>query len=211
MAIIDISLPIFAGMPVYPGTHETGIETVASPTGTSVVSVMTLTSHAGTHIDAPIHSLPGTGGIDSYALEKFYGPCRVLDVSKSVGQVSKDDLLDFEIKAGERILLKTSNSSRGFKEFYNDYVFLGSDAAEYFVEVGVALVGIDSLSIKQRGSVDQTPHTALLGNGIAIIEGLDLSNVKLESYTLLAMPLNVGAIDGSPIRAVLIEEVVSDD
>lgn len=204
--IIDISLPIRVGMPIYPGTAETQIETVASPTGTSVVSVITLTSHAGTHIDAPIHSIPDTGGIDSYTLETFYGPCRVLDVRSSQGQVSKADIIKFDIQAGDRILLKTSNSDRGFDSFYNDYVFLGSDAAEYFVELGVVLVGIDSLSIKQRGSPDQTPHTALLSNGIAIIEGLDLSKSTDEKYTLCALPLSVGPIDGSPIRAALIKE-----
>lgn len=204
--IIDISLPIREGMPVYPGTAETRIETVASPTSTSVLSVLTLTSHAGTHIDAPIHSVPGSDGIDGYKLGTFYGPCRVLDVRSIQGQVSKADIVKFDVQAGDRILLKTSNSERGFDSFYDDYVFLGSDAAEYFVELGVVLVGIDSLSIKQRGSPDQTPHTALLSNGIAIIEGLDLSKPTEEKYILSALPLSVGAIDGSPIRAVLIKE-----
>ena len=204
--VLDISLPIFEGMPVYPGTADTVIETVNSPSGSSVLSVITFTSHAGTHIDAPIHSVPGTGGIETYALETFYGPCRVLDVQSSQGQVSKSDLETFNIAKGERILLKTSNSARGFDKFYEDYIFLGSDAAEYLVEIGVVLVGIDALSIKQRGSPDQTPHTALLSNGIAIIEGLDLSKADQERYTLSAMPLSLGALDGSPIRAVLIQE-----
>ncbi len=205
MKIIDISLPIFEGMTVYPGTEPTKIETVASPTGTSVVSVIKLTSHAGTHIDSPIHSLPNTGGIDSYDLSTFYGPCRVLDVSAAKEQIRLTDIEKYDIQKGERILFKTSNSSRGMDEFYDDYVFLGSDAAEFLADVGVVIVGIDGLSIKQRGSSDHTPHTALLGKGIAIIEGLDLKKADEGEYTLSAFPLNVGPIDGSPIRAVLIK------
>lgn len=206
MKIIDISLPIYEGMTVYPGTEPTTIQTVGSPTGTSVVSVIKLTSHAGTHIDSPIHSLPDTGGIDSFDLETFYGPCRVLDVSGAEGQISLSDIQKYNIQKGDRILFKTSNSERGLQEFYDDYVFLGSDAANHLAEVGASLVGIDSLSIKQRGSSDHTPHTALLGNGIAIIEGLDLKNVSEGEYTLAAFPLKVGSIDGSPIRAVLIQD-----
>lgn len=205
MKIIDISLPIYEGMTVYPGTEPTRVNTVASPSGTSVVSVITLTSHAGTHIDAPIHSIPNTKGIDGFDLGTFYGPCRVLDVSDAKTQISLKDITKFDIKSEERILFKTSNSSRGFKEFYDDYVFLGSDAAEFLANQGVVLVGIDSLSIKQRGSPDHTPHTALLSQGIAIIEGLQLKHVAEGSYTLSAFPLNVGDIDGSPIRAVLIK------
>ena len=106
MKIIDISLPIFEGMTVYPGTEPTTIETVASPTGTSVVSVLKLTSHAGTHIDSPIHSIPGTGGIDSYDLSTFYGPCRVLDVTAAKEQISFKDIEKFNIQPGERILFK---------------------------------------------------------------------------------------------------------
>lgn len=206
MKIIDISLPISEGMIVYPGTEPTSIKKVPSPTGTSVVSNIGLTSHTGTHIDAPVHSLPETGGIDSFELSAFYGPCRVLDLSSSDQQIRLSDIEKYNIQSGERILFKTSNSARRETAFYDDYVFLGSDTAEFLAEVGVVLVGIDSLSIKQRGSSDHTPHTALLGQGIAIIEGLDLSLAEEGQYTLSAFPLKVGPIDGSPCRAVLITD-----
>ena len=90
--IIDISLPISESMPVYPGTANTHIDTVKSQSG-NVLSVISLTSHAGTHIDAPIHSVSGAPAINEIPLDIFYGKCRVLDVSNSSIQITKSDLM----------------------------------------------------------------------------------------------------------------------
>lgn len=186
--ILDISLPIHEGMPVYPGTAETTIKQVKSGSGSSVLSEITMTSHAGTHIDAPSHSVEGGHPIDGFALSVFYGPCRVLDMTASRGAVTKADLAPANIQKGERVLLKTSNSARGFAKFYPDYVYLASDAAGYLAEIGVSLVGIDALSVKQRGAPDNSPHTLLLEQNIAIVEGLDLSKATPGDYTLSALP-----------------------
>jgi arylformamidase len=205
--IIDISLPITAGMPVYPGMAETKITRVESTSGTSVSSEISFTSHTGTHIDAPNHVSGGNNqAINDLALDKFYGSCRVLNVTACDGSVKVDALEPHNIQAGERILLKTKNSLRGFDVFYDDYVYLDGEAAEYLTTVGVTVVGIDALSIKQRGSSDTRPHTALLSQGIPIIEGLNLANAEQGSYTLAAFPLAFQGIDGSPIRAVLITD-----
>ena len=202
--IVDISLPIFEGMPVYPGTAETAIKAVKSGSGSSVLSEITMTSHAGTHIDAPSHSVAGGHPIDGFELSVFYGPCRVLDMTASVGAITRADLAPANIQKGERVLLKTSNSARGFTEFYPDYVYLASDAAAYLAGVGVALVGIDALSVKQRGAPDNSPQTLLLEHNIAIVEGLDLSKAAAGDYMLSALPLKFTGIDGSPTRAVLL-------
>jgi arylformamidase len=110
-----------------------------------------------------------------------------------------------KIQTGERILLKTKNSIRGFKEFYNDYIYLDGNSADYLAELKVLLVGIDSLSIKKRGGADHRPHTSLLSKNIPIIEGLDLSSVAEGEYELFCLPLNFTDIEGGPARAVLIE------
>lgn len=205
--IIDISLPITAGMPVYPGMAETQITRVESSSGTSVSSEISLTSHTGTHIDAPNHvSGGGDQAINELALNTFYGPCRVLDATTSEVSIKLEALELHNIQAGERILFKTKNSLRGFDMFYDDYIYLDGDAAEYLAAVGVALVGIDALSIKQRGSSDTRPHTALLSKNIPIIEGLNLTTVEAGKYTLIAFPLALVGIDGSPTRAVLIKD-----
>jgi arylformamidase len=158
----------------------------------------------------------GAPALDKIPLEHFVGPCRVLDFSEREGEsVTREMLEEKNIsaqggsalggKTEERILLKTRNSLRGFKEFYDDYVFLDGDAAEYLAGLGVILVGIDSLSIKKRGGADQRPHTALLSKNIPIIEGLDLSSIDEGEYELVCLPLNFTDIDGAPARAVLFE------
>ncbi len=203
MKIIDISLPIYEGMPVYPGTGEVKVEQGKSQTGTSVLSRLELSSHTGTHIDAPAHTVPGADTLGQVDLETFYGPARVLDMASSKEAVTTDDLQAKGVMAGERILLKTSNSDRGFKEWYDDYVYLAPDAAEYLAQLGVRLVGIDSLGIKKRGEQDNTSHTALQSRQIPILEGLNLKGVKEGEYTLAAFPIAL-QFDGAPARAVLI-------
>lgn len=201
--IIDISLPISANMPTYPGTAPTQIREVRSGSGTSVLSEISLTSHAGTHIDAPSHSVPDTKSIDALPLDHFYGPCRVLDMTQCKSSISEADLRVHDIQKNERVLFKTSNSLRDFDTFFDDYIYLETQAAHYLSDLGVALVGIDSLSIKQRGVPDNTAHTALLSKDIPILEGIRLASVEPGRYTLVAFPLAFRGIDGSPVRAIL--------
>ncbi len=200
--IIDISLSLFPGSITYPNNPEVRLETL--PTQSNVITKITFGSHSGTHIDAPSHAKIEDGvTIDGLTLEIFYGKARVLDLTNVASQIKSSDLEPFHIESGERILLKTSNSLRGFEKFFNDFVSLSSGGAEYLASTGVLLVGIDSLSIKQRGNPDNSPHTKLLSKGIPIIEGLDLSNVDEGQYTLIAFPLKFIGIDGAPARAVL--------
>jgi arylformamidase len=203
MSLIDISLSIFEGMPVYPGTAETRVKSVKSGSGTSVLSELQLTSHTGTHIDAPSHTDPAGKNLDQLDLQVFYGPARVLDMSSVDEAIKVHNLEEKGVMHGERILFKTKNSSRPDETFFDDYIYLMPDAAEYLAQLGVKLVGIDALSIKKRGEKDNTSHTALLSRDIPILEGLKLAGVAEGEYTLCAFPLALQA-DGAPVRAVLI-------
>ncbi len=203
MRIFDISLPLGEQTITYPGNTKLSIKAFKSPSG-NMLSEITMSSHTGTHIDAPSHVLEGGLTIDQLDLSTFTGSCRVLDLSNSQVSISIKDLAEKNIQEAERVLLKTSNSKRGFQTFYDDYVYLSSEAANYLAKMRVKLVGIDFLSIKQRGSEDNRPHTELLSQNIPIIEGLNLEEVEDGEYELLALPLAFGGIDGSPTRAVLI-------
>lgn len=203
MEIIDISLPIYEGMSVYPGTAPTRIKPVKSGSGTSRLSELHLTSHSGTHIDAPVHAIEGAKSINQIKLDRFYGKCRVLSFAATKKSVTAADLAAKNIQPRERILLKTSNSIRGFNKFYDDYVYLAADGAELLAERDVLLVGIDALSVKKRGEKDNTSHTVLLAKDIPILEGLDLSRAEEGEYLLVSLPLAFQG-DGSPVRAVLI-------
>ncbi|MBI2476107.1 MAG: cyclase family protein [Candidatus Taylorbacteria bacterium] len=208
MKIFDVSLPLNDKTVIYPG--NVGLEISAHhemPEYATHLSKITMGSHTGTHVDAPRHALPTGASLDKIPLETFVGPCRVLDFTKSVGSVSVEDLKREKVKKTERILVKTQNSLRGFTTFYDDYVFLSGDAADYLAELGVALFGIDYFSVKQRGSKDQRPHTSLLSKNIPIIEGLDLSQVPAGSYTLVCLPLKFTGIEGAPARVVLINAI----
>ena len=207
MKIIDISIPLNNQTIVYPGNVPVSVTLHQSmPESSSASSSITFGSHTGTHIDAPAHAISGALTLDKIPLKNFIGLCRVLDFSKeSTESVTKEMLTAKNIKTGERILLKTRNSIRGFKEFYDDYVYLDGDAAEYLAGLESLLVGIDSLSVKKRGGKDHRPHTSLLYKNIPIVEGLNLIDVNEGEYELICLPLSFTDIDGSPARAILIK------
>lgn len=202
--IIDISIPLNTKTIAYPGNPEIQIESQKSSTGQTTISKISFGSHSGTHIDAPAHVFEPTT-IDQIPLDVFMGPARVLDMTGANNKIKIDDLEKKEIKKGERVLLRTKNSDRGFETFYEDFVYLDSDAAKLLADLGVILVGIDSLSIKQKGSEDNRPHTELLNKNIPIIEGLNLKDVAEGEYKLICLPLAFTGIDGAPARAILIK------
>ena len=203
MHIIDISLPIHPNMPIYPGNQPTTFETTIKPSG-SQLTTMTFDSHAGTHIDAPAHA-GLEGSTEIFALETFYGPARVILI-EDTPLIEKHHLADRDIKAGERILLKTDNSARGHDTFHDSWTALSSEAAEYLASKKVALVGIDWFGIKQKDAPDNGAHTELLSKHIPILEGITLKDVQPGVYTLAALPVAYIGIDGAQARAVLIHQ-----
>ena len=210
--IIDISLPLYQGMITYPGNPELKItprrgatkRKDALPYISSFLTEISLGSHTGTHVDAPSHVFPKGKPVDVFKLTQLVGECRVINMVHVKKAVTVADLEKENIKNGERILVKTKNSLRGFKEFYNDYIYLDGDAAQFLAKKNIGLFGIDYLSVKQKGSIDHRPHTALLKKNIPIFEGLDLSKVKPGKYFFVGLPLRFVGIDGAPARAILI-------
>ncbi len=210
MKIIDISIPLNNKTVVYPENVALSVSVHHSmPEYDTALSSITMGSHTGTHVDAPVHAIEGAIALDKIPLENFVGPCRVFDFSSFEEEaVTKEMLAVKNIKKGERILLKTRNSSRimrGMETFYDDFIYLDGDAADYLRDIGVTLVGIDALSIKKRGSKDHRPHLSLLSKNIPIIEGLSLADVSEGEYELVFLPLKFTDIDGAPGRAILIE------
>ncbi len=208
MKIFDVSIPLSNKTVVYPGNVPLSIDVHHEmPEHATHLSKITMGSHTGTHVDAPSHAVRDGLSLDDIALETFVGPCRVLDCTRSAGSVKIFDLKKFNVKKGERILVKTQNSILGFETFRDDYIYLDGDAADYMAELGIALFGIDYFSVKQRGSKDQRPHTSLLAKNIPIIEGLDLSQVSVGSYTLVCLPLKFIGIEGGPARVILVDNL----
>ena len=181
MKIYDVSLDLHNGMIAYPGNPRTEIKTVSRiPKDSSNASRITLGSHAGTHVDARKHVENFSKGVDAIPLNCLYGKCRVLDLQKIVfGEgIKPEDLKNKKILRGEIALLKTKNSSTGYRKFRKDFVYLTEEGAQYLARKGVKTVGIDYLSIQKFRTGYCAAHCVLLKKGIPIFEGLDLSKVR---------------------------------
>ena len=204
MTIHDLTLKLKPGMPIYPGNPSlqfTPHQTI--PQDSSNSTLVSFGTHTGTHLDAPSHVRNDDITIDQIPLKTLIGPCRVLDLSPVTDAVKIEHLEPYNIQPGERILTKTHNSVRGWETWYDDYVYLDGDAADYLAEIGIILYGIDYFSVKQRGSKDHRPHDSLLNIGIPVLESLDFSQVGEGTYNLTALPLPLEGLDGSPVRAIL--------
>jgi arylformamidase len=167
------------------------------------VSRIDMDVHAGTHVEAPLHFVPGGHPLAEFPLTVFSGPAQVVEFPDA-SAISAGDLEDAGIGADtERLLLRTKNSKGWQRQpFRTDYVALLRDAAVWIAEHRIRLVGIDYLSI-QRHEDDPETHRILMRAGIAILEGLDLSAASPGMYRLHALPLHLGGSEASPVRAVL--------
>ena len=203
--LYDVSVPLAAGLPAYPGNPEFELQPVKriADGASSNVSRIVIGTHSGTHVDAPRHSFDEGSGVDAMRLDVLVGRARVLEFDRTDG-IALQDLESSGLDADERVLLKTGNSSRwNERQFYPDYAYLAESGARYLVDRGVRLVGIDYLSIEQFKKPGAPAHRALLSAGVIIIEGLNLSGVGPGIYEMYCLPLPVTGADGAPARVVL--------
>ena len=205
--LIDISLAITSDLPRWPGDPPIRLNAFLDfPADGIRASSLSCSLHTGTHVDAPLHHIPGGGDVEGLDLDDLIGPAKVIDVGE-VTRVSADVLQGCLTREGpDRLLIRTSNSARWSEAatFDPDFVALTKDAAEWIVERGVRLVGVDYLSVQSYHDRDPDVHRVLLDAGVVILEGLDLSGVALGvEYELLCLPLRIPGAEGSPCRAVL--------
>jgi len=205
--IYDISVPIRSGGLVYPGNPEIEItlqQAVAKGAGANV-SFIRFGSHTGTHADAARHFFDDGQTVDRIPLERLIGPALLLSFPDDLRAVSAADLSNHDLKGRKRVLIRTRNSALlSQREFVRDYTYLAPDGAQYLVDNGVELVGVDYLSIEQFHSGHHKTHRILLERSVVILEGLDLSVPAPGEYELICLPLRIEGCDGAPARAVLI-------
>lgn len=205
--IYDISVPIRSGGLVYPGNPEIDIalQQAVAKGASANVSTIRFGSHTGTHADASRHFFDDGQSVDKIPLERLIGPAIVVGFSDDVRSVGAAELRAHDLKDHKRVLLRTRNSALlSQKEFVPDYTYLAPDGAQYLVDKGVELVGIDYLSIEQFHSGHHLTHRTLLERSVVIIEGLDLSVPPSGEYQFICLPLRIEGCDGAPARAVLI-------
>lgn len=205
--MIDISVPIHGDMPTWPtsiGVRVTQIEHRAAGDPANV-SRLDCDVHTGTHVDAPRHFIEEGKGVDALDLDVLNGPCYMAD-ARGVEAITRTVLAESPIPDNtRRLLLRTSNSqwwNEGDTTFHDDYVALTSGAAEWVVEKGIDLVGVDYLSV-ERFTDGPATHEILLSNEVVIVEGLNLTDVDGGVYDLSCLPLRIVGADGAPARAGL--------
>lgn len=193
--IIDITKDLIKTEP-YPGDPEPRLSVfsaLAKGDGCNMARLDT-TLHCGTHADAPLHFINGGDTINEVPLDKFVGECRVIEVDTD--RITGDYVDKFFPKGEKRILIKS-----GGRAYFDK---TGAEEAAYY---GYCLVGTDSMSV--GSSEDQSgPHKALLSEGVAVLENLDLSQVKPGKYFISAFPVKISGVEAAPVRAVLLDGYV---
>jgi len=213
---IDITLPLGKEIPILPIDYVADDSKIKIPMvdrlfdvdkGDKVtMSQISMNSHDGTHIDSPLHFIPGGTTIDVMPIETTMGPARVIGI-KDDKEITVKELEPYNIRSGERILFKTKNSGKVFavRQYKGDFVTISPEAAKYLAEKKIRLVGMDYLTIASSDPIENVDivHRAFLSNGIFIIEGLNLDGVEPGDYELVCLPLRLERGDAGPCRAVI--------
>lgn len=205
---IDISAPVYDGMVHWagdPAVHMARFASIATGAPCNV-SKVDMSAHTGTHMDGPIHFMPNGAGLETLPLDAVIGPCRVIEVHNKVA-VTVEDLLAHKLQRGERILLKTPNSTKSWAmapAFDKDFVYISKEAAKHIADAGVRTIGIDYLSVGGFYKDAVETHQALLSVPVWIIEGINLAHITPGDYDLICLPVKFSnTADGAPARAVL--------
>ncbi len=210
MKIFDVTVPITNSMAVWPGDPAVNNHLVAAiENGDEAnVTAIHMSAHTGTHIDAPRHFVENGDGIESLHLSTLLGEVEVVEIDSNVDHIDVDTLACLNKERWKtRVLFKTRNSRLRLIEkqsFDQAFTALLPEAANYLVNRGVKLVGIDYLSIAPFENGMDT-HLAFLKNNVIVIEGLNLSDVSAGIYNLIALPILLENGDGAPARVLLIQ------
>ncbi len=213
---IDLAYNLDPTTPVYPNYPLVAIQVLESTRYTRTdgrrslnSSKITVGIHCGTHMDAPFHFFENEISIDQVPLEVCVGKALMIDVRSALsdGMIDVQHLKPHEAKIREirRIVLRSGWSSKwGTLEFFTSHPMFTPEAAQFVVDCGVRLVAVDF------PSVDRAPfpvHIAFLSKGIIIVENLtNLAAVKKDLFDLIVLPLKFTGRDGSPVRAIALED-----
>ncbi len=212
MQIVDLSHPISAAMPVYPGTAQVSIVTTAAIDGNGFEEhQIVFSTHTGTHVDAPAHMLANTKSLEHLPLDQFMGRAVTLNLnalpSQKIGVAELKPHHD-RLNRAAFVLLHTGWSKYwGQPRYYKRFPVLDHSAARWLGNFGLKGLGIDAPSLDAPGSSDYPIHKLFLSRNVVLIENLThLDRLPQAPFTLACFPLPIQRADGSPVRAVAIIE-----
>ncbi len=199
MKLIDLSVPISANMPVYPGDPHVVIKPAGKLEKDGFEDhYLSIGTHAGTHIDAPRHMISDGKGLDQFPLEKFTGRGVVIDILDKHFDLGK--IKSANIQPDDIVFFRTSMSDFFDKpEYFDNYPAIPEDVTKYLIEKKIKIVGVDMCSVDHEEFI---AHKLFLQNEILIIENLtSLKALQDKQFTIYAFPLKLD-LDGSPVRVV---------
>lgn len=204
---LDASVAIDGALPVWPGDPPVAVTAAASMSEGAAANLtrLALGVHAGTHVDAPRHFIDGAAAVDEMPPGAMIGAGRVIEIPH-LRAIGAEPLAAIHPGQGERLLLKTRNSPAAWRlgRFDEEAAHLTLAAARLLAAAGPALVGIDYLSVGGYRDPDGAEvHRVLLGAGVWIVEGLDLTGVPAGSCEVACLPLRIPGADGAPARVLV--------
>lgn len=211
MKPLDLTLSISEKIPTFPGSPQPYfIKWAELKKDRYNLEMLFLSSHTGTHIDAPYHFLKEGKKIHQIPPHRFLRKAILIKVkSRQAYRISKSDITEYErkyeaIPSGATVLFATGwNDNLNRKDFFEHNPGLGVSAARYLASKKVNLVGIDSPSIDVGTNAKFSAHHILLANDVLILENLcNLDKIRKSKFRLAAFPLRLNGATGSPVRAV---------
>ena len=211
MAAVDLTLTISNNLPMFPGSPKPQFIswTTLDKDGYNL-ELLFLSSHSGTHMDAPYHFIKNGKKIHEIPASRFANDAVLIKLRKKENQpITKNDIISFEKKHGKISKNATIVFSTGWhKKLHSNNYFtknpgLSVSAAKYLVTKKINLVGIDSPSIDSGTDSKFTVHKILSKNNILIVENLtNLEKIKKNYFKLVVLPLKLKDATGSPVRAI---------
>ncbi|WP_349408789.1 arylformamidase [Pseudalkalibacillus sp. SCS-8] len=203
MKIWDISQPLQEGVPTWPGDTPFSFKLnwTKEETGSVNVGSLTLSTHTGTHVDAPFHFDDEGKKMLDLKPDLYVGEALVVHLENRES-IQPRDLEGYDLNGVERLLIKTG-SWNDRTEFPSSITYLSPELAPFLIEKGIKLIGVDVPSVDQVDSKDLAAHHSLLDHDIHILESVVLDEVEEGVYELIALPLALAEADASPVRAIL--------
>ena len=210
MKVIDLTLTVSEKIPTFPGSPKPHfIEWETIPKDGYNLELLFLSTHTGTHIDAPFHFVKNGKKIHEIAPERLVNEAVLIRIGKNSNRsISKTDIQNFEqkngkIENGSTVIFHTGWQKNLNKEFYfSENPGLSISAAKYLASKKINMVGIDSPSIDLGSDSKFSVHHILAKNNILIVENLaNLNKIKSNNFHLITSPLKLKNATGSPIRA----------
>lgn len=208
--LVDLSLDIYDGAPTFDPDPKTSIRPHlgVGDLGYNMSQVI-MSSHFGTHLDAPFHFFDDGETVDQLDLRRGLGPALVIDLrhKERKEEITVEDLEGCVPPPGygSRIILQTGwDRQYPHPHYFSDQPFLGLAACQWLVDRGVSTVAMDMPTIFPASYIEA--HHILLGAKVLIIEGLThLDRLTTKQVILMALPLRIRGRDGSPCRAVALQ------